>query len=290
MTKKKVAVFDMDPTNGGLVKYIADRDRFSGVVPVPPMASPSEFFGGSMLDEDPDAVLIDLPGNPLKHMGGDMTLDGLVEIVFGCRDFGYVPIPVYPVTTKAVSSDSLEFALGAFPAGPFGVYFNEYGVARAHLDAGSAYSSYDRLKESVLSKGGIEFTLPALYGSALSRAVDVLLMPFEIGFPIAEDGRSVSPKEMLAEITEWLTSRGVSAGDSRGAYMNLKQFLRSSLPEIEAFVLQSVEHLEASGDKPVFMPYSDKGGEGKSYMTRLLEVYLRRYWANGLRYADAPLS
>jgi len=287
---KKVAVFDMDPTNGGLVKYIGERDPFSGVLPVPPMASPSEFFGGSMLDGDPDAVLIDLPGNPLKHMGGDMTLTGLVEIIFGCRDFGYAPIPVYPVTTKAVSSDSLEFALGAFPAGPFGVYFNEYGVPRAHLDAGTAYSAYDRLRESVQSKGGIEFKLPVLFGSALSRAVDVLLMPFEVGFPVTVDGRAVSSKEMLAEITEWLTSRGVSAGDSRGAYMNLKQFLKSALPEIEQFVLHSVERLAESGDRPVFMPYSDKGGEGKSYMTRLLEVYLRRYWANGLRYADAPLS
>lgn len=290
MEKRKVAVFDMDPTNGGLVKYITDRDRFSGVVPVPPMASPSEFFGGSMLDGDPDAVLIDLPGNPLKHMGGDMTLDGLVEIVFGCRDFGYVPIPVYPVTTKAVSSDSLDFALMAFPPGTFGVYFNEYGVPRAHLDAGTAYSAYDRLRDEVSTKGGIEFRLPSLYGSALSRAVDVQMMPFEVGFPVAVDGRAVSSKEMLAEITEWLTSRGVSAGDSRGAYLNLKQFLKAALPEIDMFVRMAIEHLASTGDKPVFMPYSDKGGEGKSYMTRLLEVYLRRYWANGLCYADAPLS
>ena len=48
--------------------------------------------------------------------------------------------------------------------------------------------------------------------------------------------------------------------------------------------------MAALGGRPVYMPYSDKGGEGKSYMTRLLTVYLRHYWANGLRYMDSPLA
>lgn len=66
-------------------------------------------------------------------------------------------------------------------------------------------------------------------------------------------------------------------------------FLREALQEIEQFVDYVDQKMAVLGGRPVYILYSDEGGEGKSYMTQLLTVYLR-YRANGLRYTDRPIA
>lgn len=283
---KKVAVYDMDPTNGGLAKYSEIKDdAFVGVLAVPPLDSPVDFFIGDMLSGDPDAVVLDLPGNPLKSFGSAVSAEIFARSLFECRMDDYEPVPVYPMTAKTVSADSLEAALDLFKDGVFGVCFNEFGVPRVQLDSGRGFVAYERLAGRVAERGGIEYSLPATIGKNLAHAIDGLLMPLELGLPVGADGADRTPRERRDAVMEWLASRGVSSGDGRSIAMNLGYFLEGALSQAEYFVDSVFERI---GDaRPVFMPYSDKGGEGKSYMARVLKAYLRHYWANGVRYARA---
>ena len=82
---------------------------------------------------------------------------------------------------------------------------------------------------------------------------------------------------------------------ARSCYTAVKQFLRAALPETERFALEAIERVSkiesqfGGPSKPVFMVFSGKGGEGKSFQTRLLADYLRRHWANGRTLAESPL-
>ena len=112
---KNVAAYDLDPVNGGLIKYAKGQtDPFLGVAMVPVLDSIAEFFTGTMLDNAPDAIVLDLPGNPLHHFGRGMTREDMISILFGPAEFGFIPVPLYPVTPKTVSTDSLAAALASF--------------------------------------------------------------------------------------------------------------------------------------------------------------------------------
>ena len=288
---KNVAAYDLDPVNGGLIKYAKGQtDPFLGVAMVPELDSIAEFFTGTMLDNAPDAIVLDLPGNPLHHFGRGMTREDMISILFGPAEFGFIPVPLYPVTPKTVSTDSLAAALASFPSGPFGVCLNEYGINPVTLQQNKGFPNYLPMAEQVRRLDGQEFRLPDLQGLTMKDAIDNLMLPFEVGFPVRADGSSLNGKEMLEELSAWLTAHGASSSSCRAAYSGYRLFLEKALPEIEQFVDYVDQKMAVLGGRPVYMPYSDKGGEGKSYLTRLLTVYLRRYWANGLLYMDSPLT
>ena len=280
---KKVALYDLDSSNGGLAKYSEIKDdAFVGVLAVPPLTAPGEFFTGIMLDGEPDAVVVDLPGNPMKTFGAEVSEKVFVQTLFGCVNFDFVPVPVYPITEKSVSTDSLDNALNLFESGPFGVCFNEFGLSAVLLDSGRGYPSYSRVEQRVKDRNGIEFSFPEMLKGSSKQAMDVDMKPFEVGFPVSASGARLSVSQQNAELADWLTPRGYRSAQIRTVYMNEKIFYEAALPQIESFVDRVLERV---GDaKPVFMPYSDKGGEGTSMMTRLLATYLRRYWANGIRF------
>jgi len=288
---KKVAAYDLDPSNGGLIKYTqVHTDPFLGAVPIRSMGSVAEFFVGKMLDGEPDAIVLDLPGNPINHFGKGMTKEEMITMFYASAAFNFMPVPVYPVTQGTLSTDSLQGALASFPEGPFGVCLNERGVSFRSLEKNEGFSSYSPLAERVRLLDGQEFRLPGFQGDTMKHAIDNLMMPFEVGFPVSADGRLLERAEMHDEISEWLLAQGSSTADVRVVSFTQRAFLKEVLPQLDIFINYVDLKMAQIGAKPVFMPYSDKGGEGKSLLIRLLQVYLRRYWANGIRYMNQPLA
>ena len=90
---KNVAAYDLDPVNGGLIKYAKGQtDPFQGVAVVPALDSTAEFFTGTMLDNAPEVNLYmeysnktcldnvlrlfrDCPGGDLQLGGQRIRLD-----------------------------------------------------------------------------------------------------------------------------------------------------------------------------------------------------------------------
>jgi hypothetical protein len=309
---KKVALYDFDPSNGGQVTYYGagcHMTKAKGVL----SSAVKKFFLDTIHDGDPDAVVIDMPGNPTALLTA--TYGNPAMALASIRSVGYEPVLLHPVCPEDDTSKSLAGALMTYGSEFIHVAFLNHG--KEDLDKLAARRGFDvyngrgvdgkkhavdengdfhgSLRARLFKNGGMEVILPALDDDA-AELINTIRSPFHVA-------RNYKSLRDLA------VKKGMDSDDLR-TISNLTHIMVSQAERhIEAMVKLVEERVaeksealrkeyEATGEdaeelrlplKPAFFLYSIKGGEGKSLFGRLLAEYLRHTWAHGKAVAVTKL-